>query len=83
MFTLIAILTVLQSGNHSTFKVLSPFDNEQVCDERATELVKYVVGLLPERNLIAEDVKIETKCVTWGGPDDPPPVIAGPFLHKP
>jgi hypothetical protein len=82
MFTLIAILTVLQLGNHSTFKVLSPFDNEQLCQERAPELVKYVVMLLPERNLIAEDVTIETKCVSWGGPDDPPPIIGSPFIHR-
>jgi hypothetical protein len=63
MFTLIAILTVLQTGNHSTFQVLTPFKTEQLCQERAPALVKYVVGLLPDRGLIAEDVKIETECV--------------------
>ena len=55
MFALIAILTVLQTGNHSTFKVISPFDNEQLCLAPASELVKYVVLLLPERGLDAED----------------------------
>ena len=65
MFVLTAVLTVLQTSKYSTFKVLSPFETEQLCHDRAPELVKYVVGLLPSRNLIAEDVKIETECLRW------------------
>jgi hypothetical protein len=65
MFALIAVLTVLSTGSHSTFKVQTPFTDEAICHAREPELVKYVVGLLPERNLIPEDVTIKTKCVKW------------------
>ena len=52
MVTLIAILTVLQTGHHSTFKVLSPFESEQLCQERAPNLITFVVGEVVRRGLI-------------------------------
>jgi hypothetical protein len=64
MFILIAIGTVLTSGQQIMFNVRTPFKTEDLCQQRAPNFMGFVASYeLPTHGLIPEDVKIETKCV--------------------